>query len=113
MELVSVIDADPELGGALSREEHAAARAEARPALLRLPKGPWHLDSDWTEHPRHLGLLLVEGMLARDVVLGNRMGVELLGPGDVLRPWVRLGRHTSISLEENFTVTEPSALAVL
>ena len=68
---------------------------------------------EWPDRPRHLGLLLVDGMLARDVALGNRVGVELLGPGDVLRPWVHLGEHTSISLEENFTVTEPATLAVL
>lgn len=81
--------------------------------MLHLPKGPWHVDNELPAQPRHLGLLILEGTLTRDVVLGNRTGVELLGPGDVLRPWVRLGRHTSISLEENFTVADHAALAVL
>ena len=35
----------------------------------------------------HLGLLIAEGVLAREVVLGDTVSTELLGPGDILRPW--------------------------
>jgi hypothetical protein len=35
----------------------------------------------------HLGLLISDGVLAREVVLGDTVSTELLGPGDILRPW--------------------------
>jgi hypothetical protein len=36
--------------------------------------------------PSHLGLLIAEGVLAREVVLGDTVSTELLGPGDIVRP---------------------------
>ena len=37
--------------------------------------------------PGHLGLLLLDGVVAREVVLGDTVSTELLGAGDVVRPW--------------------------
>jgi CRP-like cAMP-binding protein len=35
------------------------------------------------------GLLVLEGLLLRRVGIEGRYGAELLGPGDLLRPWQR------------------------
>jgi CRP/FNR family transcriptional regulator, cyclic AMP receptor protein len=57
-------------------------------------------------------LLVLEGLLCRRVRNGNRTGVELLGPGDVLRPWqdeppaLRAGDVTWLAVE-------PARVAVL
>src|SRR6185436_2323522 len=37
--------------------------------------------------PIHLGLLVADGVLAREVVLGDTVSTELLGAGDIVRPW--------------------------
>jgi CRP/FNR family transcriptional regulator, cyclic AMP receptor protein len=34
-----------------------------------------------------IGLLVLEGLLLRRVIVEGRSGAELLGPGDVVRPW--------------------------
>src|SRR2546423_6354451 len=35
----------------------------------------------------HLGLLIVSGLIMREVVVCGRPSAELLGPGDIVRPW--------------------------
>jgi CRP/FNR family transcriptional regulator, cyclic AMP receptor protein len=37
--------------------------------------------------PSHIGLLVLDGVVAREVVLGETVSTELLGAGDVIRPW--------------------------
>jgi hypothetical protein len=49
--------------------------------------------------PDHIGLLVVNGVLAREILVSDTVSTELLGPGDVLRPWrlhdgAMLLRHT-------------------
>ena len=51
------------------------------------PVGEWDGGRLADADPMHLGLLVVEGVLAREVVLGDTVSTELLGPGDILRPW--------------------------
>jgi CRP/FNR family transcriptional regulator, cyclic AMP receptor protein len=113
VEAVEVLSQDPELGVDLDAPQRAAARRRAIARVLHVPEGPWDVSTEGPGPPGHFGLLLLEGMLARDVALGNRTGIELLGPGDLLRPWVRLGNHSSIHLEEGFVATEPASFAVL
>ncbi len=63
--------------------------------------------------PSALGLLLLDGLMVREVHLGSRHCVEVLGPGDVLRPWVSLGADTSISIESNWRVLDYAQIAIL
>ena len=37
----------------------------------------------------HLGVLLLDGVVAHDVLMAGVASTELLGPGDVLQPWAR------------------------
>jgi CRP-like cAMP-binding protein len=82
--MVSLLDEDPDLGCALD----AAAFDHARHTLVapaeNLPVGQW-IPSD---NGDLLGLLVLSGLLVRELRLGVRARyAELLGPGDVLRPW--------------------------
>lgn len=113
VEAVEVLARDPELGVELKEPQRAEARRRAIARVLHVPEGPWDVSPEEPRPPGHFGLLLLDGVLARDVALGNRTGIELLGPGDLLRPWVRLGNHSSIHLEEGFMATEPASFAVL
>jgi CRP/FNR family transcriptional regulator, cyclic AMP receptor protein len=61
----------------------------------------------------HLGMLIVEGLLARRLRLAGRESVELLAQGDVLRPWVLLGPTSSVATVVSWSVLEPASVAVL
>ena len=72
-------------------------RSTSRAAWTRKP-GPWWTCWQWPrasgrleihsqEWRRGLGLLVLEGLLAGEVRAGSRNFLELLGPGDLVRPW--------------------------
>jgi CRP/FNR family transcriptional regulator, cyclic AMP receptor protein len=60
-----------------------------------------------------MGLLVLEGMLTRVIEIRRRRSVELLGRGDVLRPWVLLGEDAPAQVKIEWTVMEPVSLAIL
>ncbi|MEX2196591.1 MAG: helix-turn-helix domain-containing protein [Thermoleophilaceae bacterium] len=86
-DLVHVIDVDPDLARALDPEstrqarEQLVARVETvAPGRRRGTWGPPNPEG-------HLGLLVVEGLLTRQLTIGRTRCAELLGPPDLLRPW--------------------------
>ena len=83
---VLLLDADPDLGASLSNEEFAVARRHLRARVRTLEEGPWDPLGD-ADHTGHLGLLVLDGVLVRDVSVRGRCCAEVLGAGDVLRPW--------------------------
>jgi CRP/FNR family cyclic AMP-dependent transcriptional regulator len=106
---VHVLEVDPELGTGIEPEQFGLAAGRAVAPLLVFPdRGPWEVGQDSMDGTGHLGLLIVEGLVARRVSVGARGGIELLGPGDVLRPWV----HSEFaSADVNWTVVEPLRIA--
>jgi CRP/FNR family transcriptional regulator, cyclic AMP receptor protein len=82
-----LLQLDPELGQLLAPERRAAAERELRVRVITFPVGEWDGGRLADADPTHLGLLLVEGVLAREVVLSDTVSTELLGPGDIVRPW--------------------------
>jgi hypothetical protein len=85
----SVLDEDVSLAAALDDDELALARRAATAPMLELPSGIAPLDRWPRADPEALGVLVLDGLLARDVVVDRRRATELLGPGDLLRPWDR------------------------
>jgi CRP-like cAMP-binding protein len=77
---------DPELGRLLSAERHARARVELRARVLRRKPGPWLVDGTAAEADAYVRLLILDGVVARDVSLEDVISTELLGSGDVIRP---------------------------
>lgn len=61
----------------------------------------------------HFGLLVLEGLLLRRVRLGVRDGTEIIGPGDVLRPWVTYGEDSELALDATWRVEHRARLAIL
>jgi hypothetical protein len=108
---VHVLEVDPELGNGIDRDQFALAAGRAvAPLLVFADPGPWDVGQETMDGTGHLGLLIVEGLLARRVSVGARGGIELLGPGDVLRPWVR---SEFASADVNWSVVEPLRIASL
>jgi CRP/FNR family cyclic AMP-dependent transcriptional regulator len=83
----SLLELDPELGQLLTPERRESAGHELRVRVSTFPVGEWDGSRLADADPMHLGLLIAEGVLAREVVLGDTVSTELLGPGDILRPW--------------------------
>ncbi len=112
-ESVSIVEADPDLADVLAPDQLERARGEARAAVLRLAPGEWDAAGALTPERHHRGFLITDGLLSRDVHVIGRQCVELLGHGDVLRPWSWDGEGSHVHAEIGWTVLEPTCMAVL
>jgi hypothetical protein len=112
---VRVAEEDPGLLGALSGKLADAARHRLVARTLWLDPGSWQPLS--TDLPRHfdgwLGMLVLDGLLVRQVEVGGLRCCELLGPGDVLRPWDEDDGGITLDSTAVWRVLEPTRLALL
>ena len=113
MTAVSVLQLDPDLGWGIPPERKQMAERACTARLLDIPRGRWDADQVPGADPAGFGLLVVSGLLCRRVVQGERYGAELLGPGDLLRPWDQIGEWSSIPTEADWLVIENARVAVL
>lgn len=111
---IRLLEAQPDLADGLSPEDEAQARRHVVALLDSIDPGPWEPASSYAGDPAFFGLLVIDGMISRDVELGGRRCSELLGPGDLLRPWdYDEGEESSVPSESAWSVLEPSRVAVL
>jgi CRP/FNR family cyclic AMP-dependent transcriptional regulator len=87
----SLLDVDPDLGRLLDGMARQRASHELRVVRRTLPRGVWDVSGLEGAGDDNLGLLLLDGVLAREVVLGSTVSTELLGAGDLVRPWTSDG----------------------
>src|SRR4051812_17190228 len=80
----SLFDVDPELGETLDPRQLTEARARAVVAVLDLPSGPWSPDGLEELTARPFAVLIVDGLVIRDLLLAGSTATELLGPGDLV-----------------------------
>ena len=80
----SLFDIDPELCELLDARQLTEARARAIVALLDLPPGPWSPAPLDTVSSRPFAIMVVEGMLIREMLLAGSTATELLGPCDIV-----------------------------
>ena len=86
-DLISIVDADPDLADLLDPAECERARREALTRVRHLSVGTWDVTGAVEPDVHHRGFMLISGLLSREVNVLERTCVELLGVGDVLRPW--------------------------
>jgi CRP/FNR family cyclic AMP-dependent transcriptional regulator len=110
---VRVVDAFPELAEPLDPEQQLLARRYAIATLEVLPPGLWQPRRELQPEPGHLGLLVLEGLLTRDVVLGETLATELVGRGDILRPVDHDGQDAPVPFDIVWHVLEPTRIAIL
>lgn len=82
-----VLAEDLELGESLGGRRRAEAERECVARVVRIDAGPWPLGTRAPHRSYAIGLLILDGLLMRRVGLEGRYGAELLGAGDLLRPW--------------------------
>ncbi|HWI09074.1 MAG TPA: helix-turn-helix domain-containing protein [Solirubrobacteraceae bacterium] len=79
---------------------------------LQLPCGSWAPPAG-ADLEGALGLLVLDGVMSRSVSLQGRCCAELLGAGDLLRPWDLPPADDSLAGRCAWRVLEPATLAVL
>jgi hypothetical protein len=111
--VISIVDADADLAELLDSADLERARHEALTRVRRLSPGEWDAAASLEHDAHHRGFLLVDGLLSRTVDVMGRRCVELIGPGDVMRPWQWDGEGSHVRAEVGWRVLEPTRLAVL
>lgn len=112
---VSLFEVDPDLIEHLDSEQVAVARSRAlAPAAILRPgeRDPW---GGIDQPNRHVGVLVLDGLLTRNVSLLGRTTMELVGALDVLRPWDDddLAQQPSVPQMVDWTVHVPTRVALL
>jgi CRP/FNR family transcriptional regulator, cyclic AMP receptor protein len=111
--LIEILSIDGELADGLEGARLKAARRNCVSPVVSLREGSWAPADFDSPDPGGFGLLLLSGFLVRKVGQGGRSGAELLGPGDLLRPWQTVGRAASIPFEPSWDVIADTRVAVL
>ena len=106
-----LLDLVPELAEGLSPALAEQVRAWLAVRVWSLPRGSWPAAT----HSEHglMGLLVVDGVLARCVGFGKATYPELLGRGDLVRPWDADPDGHLGHLEVSWQILEPCRVAVL
>jgi CRP/FNR family cyclic AMP-dependent transcriptional regulator len=84
--IAQILRADPDLAEAIPAERREQAISECIAPITALRRGRWSgAEPDMSNGG--IGLLVLDGLLVRRVGIDGRFGAELLGQGDLLRPW--------------------------
>ena len=110
---VQLLEADPDLGMMLSEARRAEAERELVVRTYEVPSGPWDVTRLSGTSGDHVGLLILEGVLSRELVVADQVSAELLGPGDVIRPWQVQNRASLLPVEAVWSVLSPVTVAAL
>jgi len=109
--VVRLLDEAEELAAALGPRA-ADAREEVLVHVEALEPGPWSPPAP-DEVREGLGFYLLDGLLAREIELLGISCTELLGTGDLLRPWDHDGRDAPVPATVRWEVLQPARVAML
>jgi CRP-like cAMP-binding protein len=109
---VRILEVDPELGLRVPAAKIGRARVELTARAKSLPRGRWEVPNGDGDRTR-LGFLMLEGLLARDLILAGTTCTELLGEGDVLQPGEPTREQGLVRYRVQWHVLSPVRLAIL
>jgi hypothetical protein len=101
------------LRAALDPAEATTAAGRALANVLRAEPGTWEPPAPSPELRDGFGLLVLDGLLTRELVLAGLGRSELLGKGDVVRPWGDEEGVPSVPLSVDWSALEPPRIALL
>jgi CRP/FNR family transcriptional regulator, cyclic AMP receptor protein len=107
-----LLDYDPELGATVRPERRAEAHASAQATLVEVAPGVRRAEELTGGGEATYGVLVLDGLANRTVMLDGVVSAQLLGRGDL----VRIGADADGGLVESqirWTVLEPLAVALL
>ena len=109
-DLVRVFDEDPDLLAGLDPSTTDLLRRRALTPKLWVEPGPW-MPPDPDPPRTTFGLLVVDGLMIRSIHLNGRNCPELVGAGDLLRPWE--DDHGAEALSVTWKALERTTIAIL
>lgn len=107
-----LLDLDPDLGAEVAADSVQRAAAACRVRVVDVAPGPWDPAPLSDEVCDGAGLLLVDGAIARRVGEHRRSGSELLGAGDLVRPW-EVDGDLADDMPTRWHVVQEASLALL
>jgi CRP/FNR family transcriptional regulator, cyclic AMP receptor protein len=111
-QVLALVDLDPDLVRCLPPARQSAARRELPVRVINLPRGPWRIEN-LAVNATHLGLLVVDGIVGRELIADDVASMELLGPGDVLRPWDEATHSELLEAVVRWSALADSQVAIL
>jgi CRP/FNR family transcriptional regulator, cyclic AMP receptor protein len=110
--LCHVLEEDRDLAESVPPDVREQAARECLARELSIPAGRW-TGSEVLSAEDGIGLLVLSGLLIRRVGIEARFGAELLGEGDLLRPWQGEDDPPTLPVTTGWQVLEPTRMAVL
>ena len=109
-----VLDRDPELGRGLEADDFALAARQLVARTSPLEPGEWTGPWGGEDDPDgSIGALVLDGLMLRVQRIGNVAAAELLGSGDILRPWLTGHEGSSLPASARWQVLQPTTVAIL
>jgi CRP/FNR family cyclic AMP-dependent transcriptional regulator len=81
-----LLDEDPELGSGVPAEDRDTARRTLVVPTIAVETGVW-VPPEELPFVLIVGLIVLAGVTSREVVFAGRRTAELIGIGDIVRPW--------------------------
>ena len=106
-----VLVEDADLAEAITADRRAAAIESCTAREIRIPVRDGISESSPLRNG--LGILVLSGLLVRRVGIDGRFGAELLGEGDLLRPWQWESDSATLPLQMGWSIVEPARMALL
>jgi CRP-like cAMP-binding protein len=110
---IPLLDIDPDLGRLLDGQRLEEARSQLVVRQHVVEAGPWDGERLRDAGPDNVGLFVIDGLMTRELALADNVSAELLGPGDVIRPWQAAGPERLMPFAVRWTVLRDTRLAVL
>jgi CRP/FNR family cyclic AMP-dependent transcriptional regulator len=107
----SLFDIDQESGELVDPGHLAAARARAIVPVAELPAGPWSPAALEAASGRPFAVMVVEGIVLRELLLAGSTATELLGPGDIAD--YRTADDALLPIHAHWSVPEAARITVL
>jgi CRP/FNR family cyclic AMP-dependent transcriptional regulator len=85
LKLIRLLELDPELGLRVPVARIERARNELVTAVASFEPGTWAVPTELGDRGG-IGVLMLEGLVARELVLAGTTAAELIGEGDLLQP---------------------------
>jgi CRP-like cAMP-binding protein len=109
---VRLLDYEPALASSLRAERRAEAHATAEATVIDVQPGARSLAELAGEQTSAYGILLLDGLVNRSVVLDSIASAQLLGRGDLVSVATET-QEALIPVEIRWTVIEPAMVALL
>jgi CRP-like cAMP-binding protein len=107
---VSLLRADPELLQGVPNDDLLLAERVLTRPLYRIPAGRWAPELLGAHDGGGFALLVIDGVITREIEIAGRHVLEVLGSGDVLR---RTGGDDASAGHVQWAALEPSSVVVL